>query len=286
MEYSIVLAISALLLLGLSSCFAKIPNEKLGALPVMVYRGVFNVLILGTILSFNFSASLPLKYLLIGLLVSILGFFPLFFFFKSLEIGKAGVVSPISASYTLLTVLLAVVFFKESLNWLQIMAIFLAFCGIILISINFKDFKSSHLFEKASGIGYALLAALTWGIYFFLIRIPTEHLGTYFMSFLVEIVILFGSIIALLLSRKKVFPPISKSNLSSIFFVSLTISAGVLFYYQALNTGSVSIVSAIGSSTPLIVTIYGAIFLKERLRIQQYFGMVLILASIIGLSVL
>jgi len=59
----------------------------------------------------------------------------------------------------------------------------------------------------------------------------------------------------------------------------------VLFYYQALNTGPVAIVSAIGSSTPLIVIVYGAIFMKERLKLQQYCGMVMILLGIIGLSI-
>ena len=235
---------------------------------------------------FNLPHSISAHNLIVALVISILGYFPLLFFMKALAIGKMGIVSPIASSYTLLTVVFAIIFYHETLSAGQLIAIFGIILGIILISINFRDFKNSHLFDPKSGVPYALLAALTWGVYFFLIRIPTAHLGTYFVSFLVELVILVCALFSLLLSKKPMFEFPDRKSLSFLFFVSLTVSIGVLTYYQAFNIGSVSIVSAIGSSTPLIVTLYGAIFFRERLKLQQYVGMVGILLGIIGLALI
>lgn len=281
----IIFAIIALILLGLSSSFSKTPTDKLGAERVMVIRGIFNVIILGFVLLFNLPHGFTLNNIIVALLISILGYFPLLFFLKALAIGKMGIVSPIASSYTFLTVILAVIFYHEHLSAGQLMAVIGIIVGIILISLNFRDFKSSHLFNMKSGVPFALLAALTWGLYFFLIRIPTAHLGTYFTSFIVELIILFSALTTLFFQKKMNFQIPEGKTLFSVFLVSITVSVGVLFYYQALNIGSVSIISAIGSSTPLIVTLYGAIFMKERLKIQQYAGMAVILLGIIGLSI-
>ncbi len=285
MNSPVFMALFALLLLGLSSAFSKIPTGKIGPERVIVFRGVFNVIILGIILAFNFPAVSSWADLPYALLIAVFGYFPLLFFLKALHLGKMGIVSPISSSYSLITALFAVIFYHEKLNIFQFLCILAVVLGIILISINFRDFKNSHLFDKKSGIGLALLAALFWGIYFFLIKIPTQHFGTYFTSFLVETVILISALISLFWTKKFDLRLPDGMTTSYLFLVSITVSIGVLFYYQALNTGSVAIVSAIGSSAPLIVTMYGAIFMKERLKLQQYCGMVVILLGIIGLSI-
>ncbi|MFA6963114.1 MAG: EamA family transporter [Patescibacteria group bacterium] len=285
MNSPILLALLALILLGLSSAFAKKPTDKIGATKVMIFRGLFNVVILGVILIFNFPSSFSWTDLPVAILISALGYFPLLFFLKALKVGKMGIVSPVSSSYGLITALLAVVFYHEKLNGLQLFGILAVVIGIILVSINFRDFKNSHLFDRQSGIGLALLAALLWGIYFFLIKIPTQHFGTYFTSFLVEAVILISALVSLIFAKEFDLKLPDRMTASYLFLVSITVSVGVLFFYQALNTGSVAIVSAIGSSTPLIVTLYGAIFMKERLKLQQYCGMAIILIGIIGLAV-
>jgi transporter family protein len=57
------------------------------------------------------------------------------FLYLGFNVGKASLVSPISSSYVVLTVILAVLFLKEKISRTQLMGVILAAVGIVLIGI-------------------------------------------------------------------------------------------------------------------------------------------------------
>jgi len=284
MNFGIILALIALVALGLSSALSRNPVRKIGPNQVMFFRGIFDsAILLLLVISFRSFTTFSLKYTLIALLIAALGFIPLFFFYKAIEIGKIGVISPVSSSYAVITIILAMIFYHERLSYFQLFSVAFIIIGIILISTNFRQFKSSHLFDLKSGLPYAIITLLGWGIYFFLIRIPSVHLGSIFTSFVIEFAILLVVASSIAVKREKISLPDTRT-LRNIILISVSLVVGVICYYQALRIFHVGIVSAIGSATPLIVTAYSLIFFKEKLTPQQLGGFLLIVIGIISIS--
>jgi transporter family protein len=56
-------------------------------------------------------------------------------YFAAMSIGKASLVGPITSLFPLFTVLLAMIFLKEKINFVQVIGIFLALTAIIILSI-------------------------------------------------------------------------------------------------------------------------------------------------------
>jgi drug/metabolite transporter (DMT)-like permease len=62
--------------------------------------------------------------------------------------------------------------------------------------------------------------------------------------------------------------------------------AGTLAFNLGISLANLSIVAAISSSGPLVSTIYSRIVYKEKLKLSQYLGGILIVLGIVFVSVL
>jgi len=155
--------------------------------------------------------------------------------------------------------------------------------GTILISVSFRDFKNSHLFQKSSGIYYAIIAALGWGLYFFLIRIPVMQMGAVLTSYLEETMMLIIVSLILIFKKEKFILP-KWQPLKPVIIIGFLSAAGVLAYYQGIKIYSLSIMTAFSAAGPLIVCLYGGLVYKERLQLKQYISIVMIVSGIIVLA--
>jgi len=280
----ILFGLIALLTNGFAGALAKVPVKALGVNKLIFYRTVFNSSLLLIVLLFTLSQSnFSLKYVLITVAVAIFGYLPMFFFYKAMALGKVGVISPVASANSIVAVLLSIIFLNESLNGLQYISILFIIFGVILISTNFKEFERSSLFKVSSGIPYALLAALGWGIWSVLVKAPTQVLGPFFTSFIIETV---GLVMAFLLIRgsKEGVKIKDKSILLTVIPISIFMVIWSLAYYQGIRISNVSILVPLSSASPLIVALYGKFKYKEVLSTQQYVGIGVILLSVIMLS--
>ncbi|MFA7253060.1 MAG: EamA family transporter [Patescibacteria group bacterium] len=277
------LGILALVTMGLGNAISKKPIRTFGPNKLMFWRGIFmSVILLGIVLLTGQFAHFSLKYALITVVISFIGYWPLYFFYKGMDLGKVGIVSPVSSIYTVFTAFLAMVAYQDRLTATEIFAIAIIICGILLISIKFRDFKNSHLFQKSSGIYYALLAAIGWGIYFFLIRIPVMEMGAVLTSYLEETMMLGIVFIILLFNKDRVEKP-TFTNIKPVLAISLLSIVGVMAYYQGIKIYSLSIMTALAAAGPLVVCIYGAFVYREKLELKQYIAIVIILFGIMML---
>lgn len=280
----ILFGLVALLTNGFAGSLAKVPVKALGVNKLIFYRTVFNSLLLLIVLLFTLNQSnFSLKYVLITVAIAIFGYLPMFFFYKAMALGKVGVVSPVASANSIVAVLLSIIILKESLNGLQTISIFFIVFGVILISTNFKEFERSSLFKISSGIPYALLAALGWGIWSVLVKAPIQVLGPFFTSFIMETV---GLVVAYLLicGTKEGIKIKDKSILRTVIPISIFMVIWSLAYYQGIKISNVSILVPLSSASPLIVALYGKFKYKEVLSTQQYVGIGVILLSVIMLS--
>ena len=278
----VLLAFIAMLGFGLGNALSQVPVRKIGSLNTIFFRNAFSsVLLLGVLLVFPNQGVFSIEYALIALGISLIGIIPLYTFFKALEKGKVGIVTPIADSLVIFTVIFSVIFFKESLTLIQLAAILLIVTGIILVSVNLKDLKKSKALLLSSGISYALISCFLWGLVFFLLKIPVNVLGPILTSFIIElgIMIYSGAIIA---AKKNMKIP-DWLTLKRIFFVAAAAAVGTLFYNLGISNAGVSVVSAIAFSNPVVAAVYANIAYREKLSKTQWISL---FATVLGIVII
>lgn len=284
---AIVFSFIAMLGFGLETGVEKKFSKQLGAVKLIIFRNIFVVAFTFiALVYFINTVTFDIKYLFFGVFISIASYGGIFFFLKALCLGKVGLVSPIVGTRGLLSSFIGIIFFREILTSIQMISILVVFIGIVLSTINFKDFKNSNLLSKKSGIPYAILAAIFWGITFPLFSIPAAVLGAFLFTFILESSILFASLIhskVLCISVKNNSTPF-KQNFVGLLVIGLLGSLGSVFMNLAYATGQISSVSTILSCVPLVALLYGWLVYKEKMKTKQYIAVVLMVIGIVGLS--
>ncbi len=255
-----------------------------------VLRNALVVILLTLVLAaFRIPYSLDPDFLGIAIFLAFLAYLGFLFFLLSLKTGKVGVVVPVVSAQIIISSLIGFLFFDEVFEPLKIFSVGIVCLGIILTSINFKDLKNSSLFSMESGIPYAILAALFWGVAFPYFSLPSKHLGAFFYALLVEIVVLCSALIHIFLKTRLKFlntwvEALKGQTLRSwlVIGVLTVLSAiGSVFLNLAYETGQVSLVSALQGSSSIISIITAAFLYKEILSKQQYIGATLTVVGIL-----
>lgn len=213
--------------------------------------------------------------LLIALGVNILGFGAVFSFYRALGVGVSGIVTPIANSAVIVTLIVAVVFFGESVGGVQY-----ALIALIILGVIFLSHDASNL--VARGTGYALLAMVLWGLTYALIVIPAMVIGPIATPLVGEllVVLIAGSIMLVRGTR------IERSSWLPLAGVGVFIVMGVVGFSAAVLTSPVSIVAAISASNPVFTALYMRLVHGESLTWLQRTGSVIVVLGVVLLSAL
>ena len=268
---------------GLSSATAKIPVKEFGNIPTIFFRNILATLIifiimLATTLGYTFNMDAAV----FTLLLSIIGYLGLIFLYKALHSAKVGVILPILSSTSIFTIVFSFIFFQEVLPAKKLLQIFLIISGVMLFSVQFKDFRNSQIFKKQSGIVYALATCILWGLMFAFIRTPVKLFGPIYTSFFMEAGVLVLSFFTLLITRADIKIPKKPLRLH-IGLVAIFSVMGTVFFNVAAKYISVSIVSAVSATRSLVAALFAKKVLKEEFASKQIIAIIL---SVVGLIIL
>lgn len=269
---------------GLADAICKVPSQRIGAVRTVFYRGILlsGLLLLISAVFFK-PVAFTLKDALIMLFIAVLGYFPLKFYLKAVKMGQVGIISPAAKSSVITTVVLSLVFFGETLSLSQAGAIIGIVLGIVLISVDVNDLRASSVFSMSSGIPYALVSSVLWGITYFLLKMPVLVFGPILTSLFLEggVTLSAGAHLAL---RKVPFAWPERKMLPYLLALALVTALGTLSFAFGISLAPVSIIAALGFASPLITIVYGRIAYKERLRMMQYLGALMIVGGVVGVS--
>ena len=214
-----------------------------------------------------------------------------FAFMKSFEVGEVSIVTPISASYSLITVLLAMVFLGERLPLMKFASIMVLVSGIILTSTDIKKFR----LHAAKGVKESVVAMIGWGIYFMLIGVAMKHLSNSYPGENIWIIAgtifflstFFNSIMLALLGFLTKGVPKKEEITKNIFVIFVNFLLYTLAWV-AVNYGiaqeMVSIVAPVSSLYPALTVLLAMFFLKEKTAMNQRYGIMLTLLGIFLIS--
>lgn len=282
--FSLLMGLLAMFGLGISNATAKPVAKQYGPAMGVLWRNTIMAILLGVTLiaSWNFTAIDQPNYWFILASVALgVGFYvALFLFYKSIAVGKIGVVAPIANSNVLITAVLSAVLLQQFIEPKQWLAIGCIVIGVIVFSFDIMDWTESPIFSRESGVRYALVVMLMWGVLFALYVIPAAKLGPIVNAFVLELTIACCALVHLL--KKQI-----RSFRLSRDVVKYTIACGVFGAVSSIAVnfgmvyGSVAIVIALMGANPLVSAIYGWIVYGEKLMPRELYAVSLTIIGIV-----
>lgn len=204
-------------------------------------------------------------------------------YFKALSTGDVNKVVPIDKSSTVLTVLLAIVFFNETEHLAVKLAATLVLGAGILLMVDKK--RTVGTSSGRSWILYAVLAAVFAAATSLLAKIGITNVESNLGTAIRTCVVLVMSWVVVLMQKKeKALLRIDKKELVFIALSGLATGCSWLCYYYAIQNGIVSVVVPIDKLSILITVIFSRLFLGERLSKRGLIGLLLMVAGTLAMA--
>ncbi|MGA3111119.1 MAG: DMT family transporter [Candidatus Bathyarchaeia archaeon] len=287
LDWGIALAVAAMVSWGVADFLAKKAIDQIGYRASIVINQVvaFLPILLIAALFFKLPSFTPLlasETVLAGA-TGVIGYI---FLYRGLGNGNVSVVAPITASWSVITVLLAAFLFAEALTPLQIAGVVAVFIGVFFASTNLEEFKKSiKTGGWSAGAADALIAMVAWGISYALLKPITSAIGPVMALFLLKILAVAALLSWTGVTKTKISLPVKTIFLFLAMAGLLDFSAYLAFNFS-LNTQYVSVVSAIVATAPAITIGLAYVFLKERVVRNQKLGIIAILVGLVLISLI
>lgn len=189
--------------------------------------------------------------------------------------GAASTVTPLTALYPIVTILLAVLFLREKMSLAQLAGIFLALASIYLF--NYARVESG-------GIAYALLPIALWGVSAFFQKLSTNHLSSELST--LAFWIAFLPIAGFIFLTQPVRWSAPALTWVWVLLLGTTFGVGNLTLLAAYGSGGkASIVTPLCGLYSMVTLPLAILFLDERIGFRDGGGIVLALAAVVALSI-
>ena len=205
-------------------------------------------------------------------------------YFKALSMGDVNKVVPIDKASTILTVLLAIVFFGETNNLVvKLIGTLLLAIGIFLM---IEKKKTEEKAEKKSWLIYAVLSAVFAALTSILAKVGVtgveSNLGTTIRT---VVVLIMAWIIVFVQGKQKQLKTLDKKELVFISFSGIATGASWLCYYYAIQNGIVSVVVPIDKMSILVAVVFSYFVFKEKMSKKAVLGLCLMLAGTLLMTI-
>ena len=284
---------------GIADLFYKLGNTKEDK-----FSHIKTGIIVGLVMGIHATIYLVVKNVNIELF-DLIKYLPIsFFYISSMVIGYKGlrylelsISSPVQNTSGIITSILLVIFFKETLNIPTIIAFIFVFIGIMILSlIEIKENKNERIEYKKNNpkrkiVFLTILFPLIYcvldgagtfldGVYLDKLELISEDaaLVAYEYTFLIYGVI---SYIYLKFKHTSLNVFKEKNKVSAAIFET----AGQFFYVFAMS-GNATISATVIGSYAILSLLLSRIFLKEKLSKLQYIAIFIVIIGIIILSFL
>lgn len=196
-------------------------------------------------------------------------------YFKALSIGNLSKVVAVDKSSTFLTILLALIFFREPFHWLTGLGIAVMIVGtaLMLEKGDAKKGERGWLFYAAGSAVFAALQSI-------LGKMGVQDMDSTLATALRTVVVLIFAW-AIVLGKKEGgdWKKMTRRDAVLLVLSGITTGASWLCYYRALQTGRASVVVPIDKCSMLFAVALSAIFLKEKQTRRSLLALALVVAG-------
>lgn len=206
-------------------------------------------------------------------------------YFKALQIGDVNKVVPIDKSSTILTILLACIFFHEGLSLFKLVCVCLIGLGTMLMINRKEDVKSNSL--DKSWLIYAILSAVFASLTSILGKIGISeidsNLGTAIRT---SVVLVMAWLMVFVKNKQSEIISIDIKELLFIILSGFATGASWLCFYRALQDGLASIVVPIDKLSILVTIIFSRVVFHEKLSRKALLGLILITVGTVTMTMI
>ena len=196
-------------------------------------------------------------------------------YFKALSIGNLSKVVAVDKSSTFLTILLALIFFREPFHWLTGLgiAVMIAGTALMLEKGDAKKGERGWLFYAAGSAVFAALQSI-------LGKVGVQDMDSTLATALRTMVVLIFAW-AIVLGKKEGgdWKKMTRRDAVLLVLSGITTGASWLCYYRALQTGRASVVVPIDKCSMLFAVALSAIFLKEKQTRRSLLALALVVTG-------
>jgi len=218
--------------------------------------------------------------------IAIFGIFMSFVFIlycKVLSIGPVSIVQAISKLGVLITFLLAIIFFHETVTLFRILGGILIIAGAIMVSVDVKSLANKKIKLLTKAVPLALLQAVASGILFVILGIGVKYFDGFSTSVGTRLftVPTFIFISLTQTSSKKLH---IGSSWKILFFIAFLDVVSFILYNLSVQTYQISFASIMQGTIPVATAIISYLFFKERLSLSQRVGILIAVLGAISLG--
>jgi uncharacterized membrane protein len=203
--------------------------------------------------------------------------------YRALELGPVAVVSPIGSAYAVIGVFLAVIFLGERPGALALVGAVVTVVGVALVSTDLRELRAG-LHGVARGVPWALVSTVAFGVAGVLLGYLSQQAGWIaglWASRMAQVV----CYIPLAIVARKQLPQIrDRRGLLFAFVASIADIVGVIGLSVGSERGFVSITLAASAVFPLVAVVLSFVILHERLVMNQYAGVALVVVGLLLLG--
>ncbi len=205
-------------------------------------------------------------------------------YFKALSIGDVNKVVPIDKSSTILSILFAIILFKETQNLaIKLVGTVVLAAGIYLMVEKKQDYKKEN---DRKWKFYAVLSALFAALTSILAKIGIDgiesNLGTAIRT---GVVFVMAWIIVIAKRKQMQIRQIDKKELVYISLSGVATGGSWLCYYYAIQNGIVSIVVPVDKLSIVISVVFSYIVFREKLSKKAFVGLLLMVFGTLMMSI-
>jgi drug/metabolite transporter (DMT)-like permease len=279
----VIYGLSAALGWGLADFGGAVAGRRIGSLPTVLIAQGFSALAM-TVLLFagGHDPGVLAPYLLLLLANGAASAGAYVSHYHALELGPVAVVSPISATYAVVGVTLAVVFLGERPGPATLAGGLVTVVGVMLTSTDLRKLREgTH--TRPPGLSWAIVSAVLFGIGGFLLGYFAQEVGWVtglWASRLVQLI----AFATIAIAQRHRFGRVGvNGGLVMALGVGAADLLGVVSYSYGASQGFLSVVLIASAVFPLIAVVLSVGWLHERPVANQYVGIAL---TVLGLIVL
>lgn len=283
----LVMAVLSAFFAGITSVLAKCGIKKTDSDVATAIRTIvvlaFSWIMVAIVGSFNTIKNVTPKSLVFLILSGVATGASWLCYFKALSTGDVNKVVPIDKSSTILTILLAIIFFGETNNlWIKLVCAFFLAVGIFLTIDKKETDGESKGTWLPYAIGSAVFAALTSIFAKAGIDGVESNLGTAIRT---VVVLIMAWMVVFVKGKQSQIKEIEGKELFFILVSGVATGASWLCYYYAIQSGIVSVVVPIDKLSVLVTVGFSIVVFKEKLSVKAAIGLAIMTIATVAMAI-
>lgn len=273
--------LSAVLLWSTIATAFKLSLRHLSPIELLLFSGSFSTLLLGSILIIQDKLKLVFQCRRKDYLLSIgLGLLNPFFYylvlFKAYDLLPAQQAQPLNYTWAITLSLLSVPLLKQKVAWQQWLALFVSYCGVLIISTEGKPL--SLQFTDPFGVFLALASTVIWALYWiFNTKDRRDPVVGLFVNFLCS----FPFVLGYYLWNGEYRWPAVEGLLGAAYVGSFEMGACFVLWLLALKkTTNTARISNLIFISPFLSLIFISFLVGETILPATFIGLLLIVAGL------